>query len=216
MSGKRKRNLVPEAAADASAPEKADVAVARSVAPYTDSLPIRALSTFSKLGDQPPMLAISGAVLGAGVLARDRRLVRAGVRMIAAHLLATAAKNLVKRRIDRTRPRVLVKEGRYKMRPGRNEAKEETSFPSGHSAGAVAVAAAFGREYPEYRLPAYAVAGAIAVAQIPRCTHYPTDVAAGMAIGAVSAIATSAAIDRLIEALPSSERDALPEAELAA
>jgi membrane-associated phospholipid phosphatase len=198
MSGKRAKTKVPAAAAGASPPEKADVAVTKAVAPYTETLPIRMLSTFSKLGDQPPMLAISGAVLASGILARESRLARAGVRMIAAHLLATAAKNMVKRRIDRTRPRLLVNEGRYKMRPGDNEAKEQTSFPSGHSAGAVAVAAAFAHEYPEYRLPALAAAGTIAIAQIPRCTHYPTDVAAGTAIGAISAVATGAAIDRLL------------------
>jgi membrane-associated phospholipid phosphatase len=208
MTGKRRgRPAVPAAAADASIPEKADAAVARAVAPYAETLPIRMLSTFSKLGDQPPMLAISGAVLASGILVREPRLARAGVRMIAAHLLATAAKNMVKRRIDRTRPKVLVKEGRYKMRPGDSRAKEQTSFPSGHSAGAVAVAAALAREYPEYRLPALAAGGAIAIAQIPRCTHYPTDVVAGSSIGAISALATGAVIDRLLGAPPAAEGD---------
>jgi undecaprenyl-diphosphatase len=134
--------------------------------------------------------------------------------MIAAHLVATAAKNLIKRRIDRTRPHLLVDEGRYGMQPGTRKAKEVTSFPSGHSAGAAAVAAAFAREYPEYRLPAYAAAGTIALAQIPRCAHYPTDVAAGIAIGALSAALTGETIDRLEAALPLAEPRRSPEQEL--
>jgi undecaprenyl-diphosphatase len=214
MSGKRRRSSAPTAAAGASAPEKADVAVTEAVAPYADSLPVRLLSTFSKLGDQPPMLALSGAVLGAGLLRGDARMARAGGRMIAAHLLATAAKNMIKRRIDRTRPGVLVEEGRYRMKPGKNRAKAVTSFPSGHSAGAIAVAAAFAQEYPEHRAAAYAAAGAIAIAQIPRCAHYPTDVAAGTAIGLLSALAAGSAIDRAGQAVPGSDEQGSPEDEL--
>ncbi|MDB5697624.1 MAG: phosphatase family protein [Alphaproteobacteria bacterium] len=174
---------VPAAARNATALEQADTKATRAVAPYQQSWPVRALSAFSKLGDQPPMLAISSAVLGAGLVRGDRRMTRAGARMVVAHVIATAAKNFIKHRIDRTRPHLLVDEGRYKMEAGRHEAKEETSFPSGHTAGAVAVARAFARDYPEHRGAAYAAAGVIALAQIPRCTHYPSDVAAGTAVG---------------------------------
>ena len=106
--------------------------------------------------------------------------------MVAAHLIATAAKNFVKRRIDRTRPRSATGRNGHKMKPGRTDTKEETSFPSGHSAGAVAVAQAFAREYPEHRAPVLAAAAAIAVGQIPKNAHYPTDVVAGMLIGAAT------------------------------
>lgn len=173
---------VPAAAKNATALEQADTTVTKAVAPYQESWPVRALSMIGKLGDQPPMLTLSSAVLGAGLVRGDRRMLRAGARMIAAHAIATATKNFIKHRVDRTRPHVLVEEGRYKMEPGRNRAKEETSFPSGHTAGAVAVARAFARDYPEHRRAAYAAAGMIALAQIPRCAHYPSDVAAGTAV----------------------------------
>ncbi len=42
------------------------------------------------------------------------------------------------------------------------------------------------REYPEHAAPAYAAAAGVALAQIPRCAHYPTDVGAGLAIGAAA------------------------------
>ncbi len=173
-------------ATDASAPEKADASVAEAVAPYRETSFVRALSAFSKLGDQPPMRVISGAVLVSGLLLGNQRLRRAGVRMIAAHTLATLAKDFIKHRVDRTRPDQLVDKGRYKMEPGHSEEHEETSFPSGHSAGAVAVARAFAREFPEYAALTESAASLIALGQVPRGTHFPTDVMAGSAIGFVS------------------------------
>jgi membrane-associated phospholipid phosphatase len=162
---------------------KVDKVAHDAVKPYRETLPVEALSWYSKLGDQPQMLTLSGGVLGLGLVRGDRRMARAGVRMILAHLLATGAKNFVKRRIDRSRPRSAQGQDGHKPRPGRTDTKEETSFPSGHSAGAIAVARAFAREYPDQAAPALGAAGAIASAQIPRCAHYPTDVGAGLAIG---------------------------------
>jgi len=161
--------------------------------PHQDSPPVKALSFVSELGDQPQMLTISGAVLAWGAIRRDQRLMRAGGRMIAAHLLATWIKNIVKHRVDRTRPFAAQGEEDRKPKAGRDTSKEETSFPSGHSAGALAVAQAFARELPEHRGKALAGAGLIAAAQIPRCAHYPTDVGAGLAIGWAS--------ERLVDAV---------------
>ncbi|MDB6136341.1 MAG: phosphatase family protein [Verrucomicrobiales bacterium] len=180
---------------DISPPEKADVAVAEAVAPYRHTLPVRALSFLGKLGDQPPMFTISGVVLGAGLLTGNKRLARAGLRMVAANSVATLTKNFVKHRINRTRPELLTQEGRYEMHPGNSEDHDETSFPSGHSAGAVATARAFAREYPEYGAPAHAAASLIALSQIPRGAHYPTDVAAGSAIGLLAEWAVSKVIN---------------------
>ena len=171
----------------------ADAATVDAVRPWRDSKAVETLAWYSELGDQPQMLALSGGLLALGLARGETRMARAGARMIAAHLLATAAKNFIKRRIDRTRPRSASGEKGHNPKPGRKTAKEETSFPSGHSAGAVAVARAFAREYPEYRAPALAAAGLIAAAQIPRCAHYPTDVGAGLAIG----LAAEAAVDAL-------------------
>lgn len=161
----------------------ADKAALDAVAPYKKSAAVRAITRISELGDQPQLLALSGGLLVLGLARRDGRMTRAGARMIAAHLLATMAKSFVKHRIDRTRPRSTGNGRDHKPRPGRSRAKEETSFPSGHSAGAIAVARAFARDYPEHKGAALAAAGFIALAQIPRRAHYPTDVAAGLAIG---------------------------------
>jgi hypothetical protein len=91
MSGKKRKS-------PAEALLKADKAAHDAAKPYRETAPIEALSWYSKLGDQPQMLSLSGGVLALGLARGDRRMARAGVRMIAAHLLATGAKNFVKRR----------------------------------------------------------------------------------------------------------------------
>lgn len=182
----------------------ADAAAAEAARPLGDGLAVRLLEPVADLGDQPPMRILCGAVIAVGLIGGDRRLAGTGLRMLAAHTLATWGKDFVKRRIDRTRPRSRSKPGKdHRPAPGRSEAKEETSFPSGHSAGAAAVARAFARDYPEHAGAAYAAAGVIALAQIPRCAHYPTDVGAGLAIGVAAEAAVDAAA-RLFEsrALP--------------
>ncbi len=170
----------------------ADEAAAEAALPYQGSPAIEALGRFASLGDQPPLRTLCAAVIAAGVAGGNRRLARAGVRMLVAHTLATLAKDFVKERVDRTRPRSKREKGKdHVPKPGRNSSKEETSFPSGHSAGAAAVAWAFARDYPEYAAAAYAAGSTLALAQIPRCAHYPTDVGAGLAIG----VAAEAIVD---------------------
>lgn len=173
--------------------EKADVAVAKALVPHQDHPAMRTIAAVADIGDQPPLQALSWGVLTAGLIARKPRLAKAGARMIVAHLFATVAKDMVKHRVDRTRPHVL-EERDYEMKKGKRKDKELTSFPSGHTAGALAVAQAFARSYPEYRGPALGAAGILALAQIPRCAHYPTDVGAGAAIG----VAAEWVVDRLL------------------
>jgi membrane-associated phospholipid phosphatase len=177
-------------------------------------LPVRLLSLLSEVGDQPQARALSAAVLGLGLMRREARLIRAGARMLIAHEAATLAKNFVKRRVDRTRPRSRKNTESHKPKPGRNTQKEETSFPSGHSAGAAALARAFARDFPEHRTAAYAGAGMVALAQIPRSAHYPTDVGSGLAVGAAAEAAVALLFDpiadRISQALMPAERQPEP------
>ncbi|HEY5724272.1 MAG TPA: phosphatase PAP2 family protein [Allosphingosinicella sp.] len=182
--------------------EKADLAAVDAARPLSGSRPMKIVSVLSEVGDQPQMRLLCGAVIAAGLVRGDKRLAGTGLRMLAAHSLATFAKNAIKHRIDRTRPRSKHKPGKdHRLAPGDSRAKEETSFPSGHSAGAAAVARAFARDYPEHARPAYAAAGAVAAAQIPRCAHYPSDVGAGLAIGVAAEALVDAAV-RLVTTLP--------------
>lgn len=190
----------------AEAAGEADAAAARAMAPYAD---MPWLEPVSGLGDQPQLRTLSLALIAAGLAAGRRsgygpRLARAGVRMLVAHELATLAKNFVKRRVDRTRPRSLGKSGEdHRPTPGTSERKEETSFPSGHAAGSTAAARALAREMPELSGLAAGAGAALALVQIPRCAHYPTDIAAGAAIG----FAAEAAVAALWPAAPDSARE---------
>lgn len=177
--------------------EKADIAVARAVAPVRKTLPVRVLGRLSELSDQPPLIALAAGTFGYGLLRGDRRLAETGGRMLSAHLLATAIKSAVKARIIRTRPQLLVEHGDYRMHAGNEDAHPVNSFPSGHTAGAVAVARAVARGHPDRRAAAYGLAGAAAVMQIPRCAHYPSDVGVGAAIG-IAAEALIYAGERLL------------------
>jgi membrane-associated phospholipid phosphatase len=164
--------------------------------PYTDTKPVRALDLLSKAGDQPELRVIAGSLLLVGTLVGNDRLVRAGSRMLIAHEAATVVKDMIKTNIDRTRPRSANNRDAKKPKKGDRTAKEKTSFPSGHSAGAIAAARAFSREFPEYGPAAIGGAALVAALQVPRCAHYPTDVAAGLLIGLVVEGITNAVWDR--------------------
>lgn len=152
--------------------------------PYKESAPVKAIDWLSQAGDQTQMRVVCGATLALGLLRRDPRMIGAAAKMLAAHELATWAKNRVKDEVVRERPRSVTKADGHKPRKGRDTRKEKSSFPSGHAAGAFAVAGAFGAEFPQRAVFAHAAATGIALGRIPRCAHYPSDVAAGIAVGA--------------------------------
>jgi len=162
--------------------------------PYADLPPMRLLERIGKAGDQPPMLSLSATVLALGLLSERPRMMFAGTRMVAAHLIATAAKHVVKRRIDRERPAPRADGKAPHPRRGKDDSKRMTGFPSGHTAGTIAVARAFGRAYPEHSAKAVGAAGLIALAQVTGRKHYLTDVLAGLAIG----LAGEAALAKLV------------------
>lgn len=179
---------------DVTAIEEVDVAVAEATVPFADNPLVQALGEISDLSDQEPLYAATGAVIATGLLMRDGKTIRAGTRMLAAHLLATALRGVVKQLVDRTRPDAAARDGVYHMGSGERYERDFNSFPSGHTAGALAVAMAFSREYPRQAPFAYGLAGAAGAAQVIRCSHFPSDVAAGAAVGAVAEIA----VDRLL------------------
>jgi membrane-associated phospholipid phosphatase len=169
----------------------ADARIEARMKPISDSPAVEALGTLSEIGDQLQMRTLCGSMIALGLVTSNKRLWNAGARMLVAHEVATLLKDAIKRRVDRTRPRSAESQEDRKASPGKSTAKEETSFPSGHSAGATAAAFAFAGEYPEHRMPALAAAGAVSAAQVPRCAHYLTDVGAGMLIGAAAGVATN-------------------------
>ena len=163
--------------------ERAELDLARRIRPLRDHPLAEALHPISKLADQPPMLAMAGLGLALGVLAAQPRITEAAVRTLASVLLATGAKHLIKHSITRTRPHRLLDEHKYERGAGGSDQKADQSFPSGHTADAVAAARAVTRAIPEAAIPAAVFAVLAAVAQPLRAAHYPSDVAAGAAVG---------------------------------
>lgn len=164
--------------------EKADLKAAKAAAKWREHPVVRAAGWVSEIADQPQLLSLCAGTLAVGLMRRDARLTSTGARMLASAVVAIAAKDMAKRAIDRTRPGVVVDGGQYRLRKGSGTGDGELgSFPSGHTAGAVAVARAAARGYPGIVPAATAAAGLIAVVQVPRCAHYPTDIGAGAVIG---------------------------------
>ncbi|HET9512053.1 MAG TPA: phosphatase PAP2 family protein [Sphingomonas sp.] len=176
--------------------ERADRKVTHKAAAKHDTPAMRVAATVGELADQPPLIALSAATLVLGLVLRRRSVAEAGARMLASHLLATAAKEVVKRSVDRTRPHSVKKGHSYKLEPGGDRSHHYSSFPSGHTAGAVAVARAAARVWPD-RTPALSLAAAGAGAiQLPIAKHYVGDVLAGAAIG----LASEWVVDAVVQA----------------
>ena len=178
--------------------EQVDLEVAEHLAPFHDSFPVRALGPIAEMGDQPPLYALTGGVIAAGLVTRDCRLTHSGARLMAAHVAATLLKTVLKRCVDRTRPARIAKDGAYKMGKGRRYETAYNSFPSGHTASSVAVALALGREYPGLHGVALGAAGSIAGLQVIRSKHFPSDIVAGAAIG----LAAEKAVDLIFRRCP--------------
>lgn len=163
--------------------EKSDLATTGRLGVWRNHPIVSALGKISELADQPPLYAICSGMVVAGILRSDIKLCRTGMRMLAAEWLATKAKSLVKHRIDRTRPHVAMNGGQYHMANGHSHQSALSSFPSGHTAGAVAVARAYASEYPEHAIVVTLLAAFAGAIQIPRCAHFASDVGAGAIIG---------------------------------
>jgi membrane-associated phospholipid phosphatase len=181
--------------------EDADAALVEKVAP-SDKAVVQTLSLIGEIGDQPPMRALCASLIVIGLIRRDAKLAMAGARMLTAHTIATKAKNILKKRVDRVLPDSREGKDDHRVKAGVSASHDETSFPSGHSAGALAVGTAFGRAFPEHRVAAVGSATAIALLQVPRRSHYLSDVIVGSAIGLVC----ECALNRLIRSLGLSGR----------
>lgn len=172
--------------------EKADLAAADALAVDENGMAGRLVAKFAELGDQPPLIALGAGVFAFGLASGDRKISRTGLRMLAAHAVATALKGFIKDGVDRTRPGVALEDTDYKLERGDSRQGDLRSMPSGHSAGLAAVARAAGREYPELAIPVTVAAATVAAAQLPSRNHFVSDVAVGIGLGLASEAAVAA------------------------
>jgi membrane-associated phospholipid phosphatase len=139
-------------------------------------VPLRELSSlanFSKI-----WFAIAGGLALFGGETGRRAAVSGVVSIGAASLITNAVVKPLARRRRPDREGEDVPDAREVPMP------TSTSFPSGHSASAVAFASAVGKEIPAIGGPLRGLAGAVAYSRVHTGVHYPIDVIIGSIIGA--------------------------------
>jgi membrane-associated phospholipid phosphatase len=131
---------------------------------------VHAVRRFSRLGEHGAIWLALGACGALVDGSRRRRWVRATLWVGGAYGISTS----IKVAIGRVRPAV-------EDLPHLMATPTGLSFPSSHATSSFAAARAFGRLLPSG--PLYAAAGAMALSRLYLGVHYPSDVAAGAALG---------------------------------
>jgi len=131
------------------------------------------------LGGTGPALALAGLPT-LGCCAMRRAAVLAGVTLAVSHLLV----QLVKRTTGRRRPSTAAVCEALVHEPDR------FSFPSGHAAAAMSLAAGYGLVFPQWAAPLLVVAALVGFSRVRLGVHYPSDVL----VGQMLAVATGAVV----------------------
>lgn len=150
-----------------------------------------AMRGLSRAADYSRLSLTSAAVLALGGGAPGRRAALAGLTSLGA---TSAAVNLLVKPVARRRRPERPDQPAKTVRPVKMP--RSRSFPSGHTACAVAFASGAGRAMPAVSVPLHAVAALVGYSRIHTGVHYPGDVVAGAVIGAVVADAIGAALAR--------------------
>lgn len=133
--------------------------------------------------------------LFAGVAYRERRWVSYAVAMAIAGLGAGLLAQLVKALVSRTRPELWL--GPFHHAPG-----AATSFPSGHTVGAFALAGVllFGARAWPLRIVALLLAAAVGLSRVLAFRHWLSDVTASAILGLFAASLVTAGVIRVTSA----------------
>lgn len=194
----------------AKAVAKADRKATRKAAEHRDEPLVKATGFLAEIADQPQLVATSIGTVVIGLIARRPEVIRGGIRMLAAHAAATFVKSAIKASVDRTRPAKAIEDGGGRFEPGHTHDHDQNSFPSGHTAGAVAVARAASRDISGVGAPAALITGAVAAAQPANGKHYLSDLVVGAAVGWIAEALVSAVFDRLAPVVDGAVAEKMP------
>lgn len=135
------------------------------------------LEASNQLGG-PKATILAAAAFGGTLLTRDTKLQDAAFTSLQSLLLAGGMSYSIKYALGRHRPYHGNDPNLYDSFSG------NTSFPSGHATAAFAIVTPWVYYYPSpYTYALLGVAGGTAVARVAKEHHWPTDVAAGAALG---------------------------------
>jgi membrane-associated phospholipid phosphatase len=143
-------------------------------------------------GMNPVMLVVFFLV--AGVAYRERRWIAYAIAMGMAGLGAGILAQIIKHLVGRARPELWL--GPMHYAPG-----SSTSFPSGHTVGAFALAGVliFGSRSWTLRVVAFLLATGVGLSRVLAFRHWPSDVTASAVIGLVTAWVVTEAVVRRVE-----------------
>ncbi len=177
--------------------ERIDLAVYAAVAGTATPRLDGAMRRLSRAANYSRLSIASGVILALVGGPRGRRAAASGLACVAAS--ATIVNLVVKPIGRRPRPDRAAEEvprERQVQMPG------SRSFPSGHTAAAVAFASGVGRVLPAAGVPLHALSALVAYSRVHTGVHYPGDVLAGALIGAVIADITAGTLTRALRASP--------------
>ncbi|OGS50478.1 MAG: hypothetical protein A3J79_11170 [Elusimicrobia bacterium RIFOXYB2_FULL_62_6] len=147
--------------------------------------------TAEKLGNGGYDLALAGALAGAGCLFRDEKLRDTSLLAVESFLAANAVGSVVKYAAGRSRP--YAGNGKRTFKPFIFKSYS-TSFPSGHTVSAFAVASVYAAGYDNFwaGAAAYGAASVLALQRIYSDKHWASDVFAGAVLGTAAGRAVTA------------------------
>ncbi len=133
----------------------------------------------------PVSIASPIALLATGYITKNKKIETDGWEATGSLIINTAITQGLKYTFNRQRP--------YISYPGQvfpYSFDTDPSFPSGHTSSAFATATTLSIEFKKWYvvIPAYLWAGGVGYSRLYLGEHYPTDVLAGAAVGAGSAI----------------------------
>ena len=157
----------------------------------------RNTSTFSGYNHALPSTATSAAILaaplalyGAGFIRKDTKMTRTALLAGEAVADAEILTEVLKPAVSRWRPSAIPANGNFSdtfTEGGNRFSSAHTSFPSGHTITAFAVATVISRRYGQHHrwvpILAYGGAAAIGFSRLTLSAHYTSDVFVGAALG---------------------------------
>lgn len=148
----------------------------------------------NRLGGGMNPVMIVAFFLIAGTAYRERRWIAYAIAMAIAGLGAGILAQIVKQLVGRARPELWL--GPMHYAPG-----SSTSFPSGHTVGAFALAGVlmFSSRNVTLRVIAFVLAAGVGLSRVLAFRHWPSDVTASAVIGLVTAWIVTEAVVRRVE-----------------